>query len=103
MRGDVYLATAGTKTQPVVEISGPLVSRPLVAHLTTIERRVPTQVEVHDVAAAGVDRTCWVNLMAIEPIDRDRLGPAIGHLDPETEWLLCDALAIATGCDQQRR
>ncbi|MDH4280280.1 MAG: type II toxin-antitoxin system PemK/MazF family toxin [Acidimicrobiia bacterium] len=99
MRGEVYLATVGTKTRPVVEISAPLIDRPLVAHFTTIDRAVPTQVAVVDVAAAGVDRQCWINLLAIEPFDRNRLGPPIGRLDPETLWGLCGALAIATGCD----
>lgn len=99
MRGDVYLATAGTKTRPVVEISEPELDRPLVAHLTTVDRDLPTQVAVIDIAAAGVDRTCWINMHAIEPIDRNRLGPRIGHIDDVTMWALCSALATATGCD----
>ncbi len=99
MRGDVYLATAGTKTRPVVEISAPLIDRPLIAHLTTIDRAVPTQVEVLDITAAGVDRQCWINLLAVETFDRDRLGSPIGRIDPETLWQTCQALAVATGCD----
>ncbi len=94
----MFLATAGTKTRPVVEISEPELARPLVAHLTTTERRIPTQVEVVDTGLAGVDRQCWVNLHAIEPIDRSRLGPSIGRLDEETLWSLCPALELATGC-----
>ena len=99
MRGDVYLATAGTKTRPVVEVSEPELDRPLVAHLTTVERDLPTHVAVADLAAAGVDRTCWINTHAIEPIDRNQLGRRIGQIDDVTMWALCAAFAIATGCD----
>jgi len=99
MRGDVFLATAGTKTRPVVEISEPELSRPLIAHLTTTQRRIPTQVPVGDISAAGVHRECWVNLYAIEVIDRYRLGPPIGRLDDETLRSLCPAVEAATGCD----
>lgn len=99
MRGEVFLATAGIKTRPVVEISEPELDRPLVAHLTTTERAIPTQIPVLDAVAAGVDRECWVNLYAIESIDRGRLGPPIGRLDSQTLWSLCGALEIALGCD----
>jgi len=99
MRGDVFVATAGTKTRPVVEISTPELSRPLIAHLTTTHRQVPTQIPVSDISAAGVNRECWVNLYAIETIDRYRLGPPIGRLDPETLHSLCAAIKAATGCD----
>lgn len=98
MRGDVFLATAGTKTRPVVEISEPELARPLIAHLTTTERQIPTQVGVTDPELAGVDRVCWVNLHAIESIDRVRLGPAIGQLDEDSLWRICSAIEIATGC-----
>lgn len=99
MRGDVYLATAGTKTRPVVEISEPVLARPLVAHLTTVERSIATHVPVVDQLAAGVDRACWINAHTIEPIDRTRLGRPIGRLDDVTMWSLCSAIALATGCD----
>lgn len=98
MRGDVFLATAGTKTRPVVEISEPELTRPLIAHLTTTDRRLPTQIEVIDLELAGVDRACWVNLYAIESIDRTRLGQPIGRLDNETLWRLCSGIQTATGC-----
>ena len=98
MRGDVYLATAGTKTRPVVEISEPELARPLVVHLTTVERDLPTQIEVVDLDAAGIDRTCWVNAHAIESIDRRDLDQPIGRLDDVTMWSLCSAIAVATGC-----
>ena len=98
MRGDVFLATAGTKTRPVVEISEPELARPLIAHLTTTERRLPTQVEVTDLVMAGVHRVCWVNLHAIESFDRNRLGAPIGRLDEEALRQLCSGIQAATGC-----
>lgn len=98
MRGEVFVATAGTKTRPVVEISEPELDRPVIAHLTTVQRAIPTHVAVVDLELAGMERECWINVHAVEAIDRSRLGRPIGRLDSETLRAMSDALAIANGC-----
>ncbi|MGH8906570.1 MAG: type II toxin-antitoxin system PemK/MazF family toxin [Egibacteraceae bacterium] len=68
----------------------------LAALITTVERRLPTEVALDK--ADGMPRSCVVNLDNLTSEPRTSLTERITRLGPERMQLVCRALAHATGC-----
>lgn len=74
-----------------------VLSRPLVAPLTTTMRGIPTEVLVD--RSDGMPRECAVSLDNVQPLARSLLVERIASLDPDRMSAVCHALSLATECD----
>lgn len=101
-RGDVWWSEDPTLgRRPVLVLSrdaalGTL-RRPLVAPLTTRVRRIPTEVPLD--RDDGLPEPCVVSLDNVQPLAASLLVDYVTRLGPGRMAAVCDALAVATGCD----
>lgn len=101
-RGDVWLARLD-KVRPVViltrEPMGRLLNAVVSAPVTSTIRGLTTEVAVGP--ADGVRLASVANLDQVQLVARSRLVRKVGRARPETMVALCDALAVAVGCDRR--
>lgn len=99
-RGEIWYARLD-KVRPVVvmhrDFAGRSLGAILVAPLTTTIRDIPTAVRLG--IAHGLDRDCVALLDNLTLLHRDRLEHRLGQLDEATMKQMCQALAIAVGCN----
>lgn len=85
------------KTRPVLVLTRdavrPHLRRVTVAPITSTVRGLSTEIAVGP--ANGLDRPCVVSLDNITTIPVADLGRPLGHLQPEQEVSLTEAIAIA--------
>ena len=102
-RGDIwmYAFAAPDNQRPVVILSRrsviPLLRTVMVAPITSTIHGVPSEVQVG--VDQGLKHSSAVNLDHVQTVDRSRLKKYIGHLDHELMTEICQALAVATGCE----
>ena len=99
-RGDVWLARLD-KVRPVIILArdplGRILKRIIVVPVTSTRRGLSTEVAVEP--ADGVRQSSVANLDTLGLLSRDRLIRRVGRLRETTLAALCDALAVAVGCD----
>jgi mRNA interferase MazF len=97
----MYAFTAPDKQRPVVILSRqsviPLLRTVMVAPITSTIHGVPSEVGVG--IDQGLKHHSVVNLDHVQTVDQSRLKRYVGQLDGELMEELCQALAVATGCD----
>jgi mRNA interferase MazF len=71
----------------------------VAAPVTSVVRGLSTEVEVGP--ADGVVIPSVANLDNLQLVARTRLVRRVGRARPETLAAICDALAIAVGCDRR--
>lgn len=104
-RGQVWMYTflRPDKRRPVVVLTRPevigLLRTVMVAPVTSTIRGAPSEVVVG--MDEGLKRDCAVNLDHVQTVDKARLHRYVGKLSDAQMAAVCDALAIATGCDPQ--
>ena len=102
-RGDIwiYAFAAPDKKRPVVILSRqnviPLLRTVMVAPITSTIHGVPSEVQLG--VDQGLKHTSAANLDHVQTVDRSRLKKYIGHLDDDLMAQVCQALAVATGCN----
>ena len=102
-RGDIwmYAFAAPDKQRPVVILSRqsviPLLRTVMVAPITSTIHGVPSEVEVG--VDQGLKHISAVNLDHVQTVDQSRLKKYVGHLDVGLMTAVCQAIAVATGCD----
>ena len=103
-RGEVWLASLD-KVRPVIVLTrdpvGGFLNAVIGAPVTTMVRGLTTEVAVG--RPDGVLLPSVVNLDQVQLVARSRLVRRVGRARPETMAAVCDALAIAVGCDQAVR
>lgn len=103
-RGDVRLCTfpSPDKTRPVVVVTptrlAAVLQRVTVVPVTSTVRGVETEVALD--ARNGLKGPCVANLLNVVTIPKRSLGPWLGALLPTDHARLCQALALASGCDE---
>jgi mRNA interferase MazF len=89
------------KRRPVLVLSRPalipLLHTVTVAAVTSALRGAPTEVEVG--IDEGLKHTSCVNLCNLFTVRQAELGPYVGTVSREKMGEICQALAIACGCD----
>lgn len=102
-RGEVWLARLD-KVRPVIVLTrdplGRLLHSVIVAPVSSMVRGLSTEVAVG--AEDGLRVPSVANLDNVQLVARVRLGRRIGRARPTTMEAICEALAIATGCDALR-
>lgn len=102
-RGEIWLYTfkAPDKRRPVLVLSRQevigLLTTVMVAPITSTIRGAPGEVAVG--IAEGLKGPSAVNLDHVQTVEKRLLGPYVGSLSPEQMTAVCDALAVAVGCD----
>lgn len=103
LRGDVWwceFPDAGRR--PVVVLSRdaaiPRLKRAVVGPCTTTIRGLPSEVLLEP-GEDPVPRACAVNLDSVESVSIGSLVDRLGRLGDARMREVCEALAIATGCD----
>ena len=100
-RGDVWLADLD-KRRPVVVLTrdplGRYLHSVIVAPVTSTVRGLSTEVPVG--VADGIRVASVVNLDNVQLLERSRLQRQVGRVLPTTLREICDAMAVAIGCDQ---
>jgi mRNA interferase MazF len=74
----------------------PVLTRPLVAPLTTRIRGIPTEVALDQ--DDGLPRPCVVSLDNVQPLAASLLTERIARLGPERMAAVCQALKFAVDC-----
>jgi len=99
-RAEVWLARLD-KIRPVVVLTrdplGQILHSVIVGPITSTVRGLSTEVPVGP--SDGVARSSVVNLDNLQLLSRDRLVRRVGAVRPQTLNGICQALAIATGCE----
>ena len=102
-RGQVWMYTfrRPDKRRPVLvltrkEVIG-LLRTVMVAPITSTIHGAPSEVIVG--IEEGLKRECAVNLDHVQTVDRARLRRYVGSLSRAKMAAVCEALTIATGCD----
>jgi len=70
----------------------------LVAPCTSRVRSLPTEVALDE--TDGMPKACVVSADNLTLVDREALGATITSLSEEKLQAICQALAVATGCEQ---
>lgn len=100
-RGEVWLAEVGSKPRPVLVVTRDAVldvrANVTVAEVTTQARGLT--VEVHIDSAVGINGPSVVNCDGLHTVSQRSLTKRLGTVDDETLDEVCDAIAIALGCD----
>ncbi len=105
-RGDVwrYRFKAPDKLRPVVVLTRPevigLLHTVMVAPITSTVRGAPSEVLVG--IGEGLKHESAVNLDHVQTVERARLATYVGEVAPAKMREVCEALAIAVGCDRGR-
>lgn len=103
-RGQIWLYRFAkpNKERPVLiltrhEVIG-LISTVTVAPITSTIRGLPSEVVVGK--DEGLKKTSAVNLDHVQTVERSRLRRFVGTLNVRKMREICEALAIALGCDE---
>ena len=102
-RGDVWLYRFGEpdKRRPVVVISRDSAIQAmhsvLVAPITSTRRGLPSEVPLD--SSDGMKADCVVNLDNVQSVPKRDLERYVATLRPLRLAALCEALAVAAGCD----
>jgi mRNA interferase MazF len=102
-RGQVWMYTfrRPDKRRPVVVLTRPevlpLLRTVTVAPVTSTIRGAPSEVIVG--VEEGLKRDCAVNLDHVQTVDKARLHRYVGSLSAAKMKAVCEALAVATGCE----
>lgn len=100
-RGDIWWATVGRKTRPVLVLTRPEVMdvRTLVtvAEVTTSIRGLAVEVDF-DPAGIGLDSQSVVNCDGLHTIRQSVLTSYIGTVGDDTMGRVCSAINYALGC-----
>ncbi len=100
-RGEVWLATVGTKRRPVLVLTRPEVldvrALVTVAEISTSARGLAAEV-ILDHTSIGLDRESVVNCDGLHTINQMTLAAYVGDIDHETMGRVCSALSYALGC-----
>jgi len=101
-RGDIWLADVGRKPRPVVVITRDEVldvrTNVTVAEITTQARGLAVEVPI--TTDTGVHQPSVVNCDGLHTVSQQRLTTRLGSLDSETIDEICEATAVALGCDR---
>lgn len=101
-RGEIWLYTFGSpdKRRPVLVLSRQkaieLLRTVLVAPITSTMHGAPSEVQLG--IEEGLKNDSVVNLDQVQTVDQKKLHHFIGTVTPEKMSAVCQALAIATGC-----
>ena len=104
-RGEIwtYEFRSPDKRRPVVVLTRSsairFLNRVMVAPITSTIRGSPGEVVIG--VAQGLKKDSAVNLDHVQTVERARLARRVGQLDPDMMKAVCQALAIATGCDER--
>jgi mRNA interferase MazF len=98
----MYTFRRPDKRRPVLvlarqEVLG-LLQTAMVAPITSTIHGAPSEVVIG--VDEGLKRDCAVNLDHVQTVDKSRLHRYVGRLSPAKMTAVCEALAIATGCDR---
>ena len=100
-RGEIWVATLD-KNRPVVVLTrdplGRYLHSVIVAPITSTVRGLSTEVTIGP--DDGVRAGSVVNLDNMQLLERLKLTKRVGHVTPASLRLICNAAAIAIGCDQ---
>ncbi len=101
-RGDVYwLDLPDEKSRPALvltrEAAIPVLNKVIVASMTRKIRDIPTEVRLGE--ADGMPTECVVSLDNLRTVSRSLLREPITTLSGTKLREVCQALAIATGCE----
>lgn len=102
-RGELWMVAFAPpdKERPVLVLSRqaviPLLRTVMVAPVTSAIHGVPSEVVVG--VEHGLKHTSAVNLDHVQTVERSRLRRFLGRLDDAMMARVCEALAIAVGCD----
>ena len=100
-RGEVWLATVGTKRRPVLVLTRPEVldvrALVTVAEISTSARGLAAEVDI-DHHSIGLDRESVVNCDGIHTIDQATLAAYVGDVGDDTMHRVCSAISYALGC-----
>ncbi|HEX5718805.1 MAG TPA: type II toxin-antitoxin system PemK/MazF family toxin [Thermoanaerobaculia bacterium] len=102
-RGEIWLLhlSPPDKRRPVLVLSRPSLLRLLhtatVAAITSTLRGSPTEVELG--VAEGLKQTSCVNLCNVFTVHQGELKTFVGTVGPDKMSQVCQALAIACGCE----
>lgn len=102
-RGDIWLYTfkAPDRRRPVLVLSRqdviPLLRTVMVAPITSAIRGAPSEVVVG--VDEGLKGASAINLDHVQTVEKRLLGPYVGSLSNERMAAVCEALAVAVGCD----
>lgn len=100
-RGEVWLARLD-KVRPVIVLTrdpmGRLLHTVIGAPVTSTVRGLSTEVPVGPDDGLRIESV--VNLDDVQPVSRRQLVRRVGRAGPTTMSAVCDALAIAVGCDR---
>ena len=103
-RGEIWLYEfkRPDKRRPVVVLTRqeviPLLRTVMVAPITSTMRGAPSEVRVG--TDEGLKRDSAVNLDHVQTVETARLRRFVGSLDRDKMRKVCQALAIATGCEE---
>lgn len=101
-RGEIWLADVGREPRPVLVITRDEVldvrTNVTVAEITTQARGLAVEVPIDP--DTGVHRPSVINCDGLHTISQQRLTQRLGSLDSDTIDAICDATAIALGCDR---
>lgn len=104
-RGQIWLLhlSPPDKRRPVLVLSRPSLLKLLhtvtVAAVTSTLRGAPTEVELG--VEEGLKQTSCVNLCNLFTVQQDQLKTFVGTVRPDKMSQVCQALAIACGCDKE--
>jgi mRNA interferase MazF len=101
-QGEVWLADVGRKLRPVLVVTRDEVldvrANVTVAEVTTTARGLVVEVPVD--TDSGVERASVINCDGLHTVSQRRLTRRLGSVDADTLEDVCDALAVALGCDR---
>lgn len=101
-RGEVWLADVGRKPRPVLVVTRDAVldvrANVTVAEVTTQARGLVVEVPVD--TDVGIDQPSVVNCDGLHTVAQRVLARRLGMVGDDTLDEVCDAIAIALGCDQ---
>lgn len=102
-RGEIWLYRfkAPDKRRPVLVLSRsdviPLLRTVMVAPITSSIRGAPSEVRIG--IEEGLKGPSAVNLDHVQTVEQRLLERYVGSLGPEQMGTVCEALAVAVGCD----
>jgi mRNA interferase MazF len=102
-RGEIrlYRFRSPDRRRPVLVLTRsevvPLLTTVMVAPITTAVRGAPSEVVVG--VDVGLKTRSAINLDHVQTVEQNRLGRYVGSVSAQTMARVCEALAIATGCD----
>jgi mRNA interferase MazF len=101
-RGQVWLADVGGKPRPVLVVTRDDVldvrANVTVVEVTSQARGLAVEVPLD--TAVGIDGPSVANADGLHTVSQRRLTKQLGSVDEETLDDVCDAIAIALGCDR---